>query len=118
MKYLREFIIGSSFPVVAGFFYGAYLSNTRKYTYFHYTMMAPLWFGLWNILSLIISEKYKLSRKISYFIVSILSLPVIFMLAHRLNDKTKEEWNRYYIKRFISYMFVWNIIIYTIDKYI
>ena len=30
MKYLKEFIIGASFPVVAGFYYRVYISNGVK----------------------------------------------------------------------------------------
>ena len=63
MKYLKEFIIGSSYPVVVLFYYMVhnYQSN-KNYDYYEYTLIAPIWFGLWNIISLLISEKYKLSN--------------------------------------------------------
>ena len=57
MKYLRDFIIGSSILVLFPFYYGTYYNTYRKYSYYNYTLAAPLWFGLWNIISLIIAEK-------------------------------------------------------------
>ena len=119
MKYLKEFIIGSSFPVIVIFYYMVYNHQENKnYSYYHYTLLAPIWFGLWNILSLIIANKYKLSKRIRFFIVSILSLLSIYVIAQRFYTKTEKEWEFYYFQQFIKYMFVWNIIIYTIDKYI
>lgn len=119
MKYLKDFIIGSSFPVVAVFYYLVqnYQPN-KKYSYYHYTLLAPLWFGVWNIISLLIAQKYKLSNRERYFMVSILSLLTIYIIAQNYYDKTKEEWNFYYIQQFVKYMVTWNIVIYNINKYI
>ena len=62
MKYLKEFIIGSSIMVVLPFYYIVYNSKSKKtYSYYLYTLAAPLWFGIWNIISLIIAEKFNLS---------------------------------------------------------
>ena len=119
MKYLKEFIIGSSFPVVLLFYYMVYnYQGDKKYNYYEYTLIAPIWFGLWNIISLLISEKYKLSKQVRFFIVSILSLLSIYIIAQNFYTKTTEEWRFYYFQQFITYMFVWNIIIYNLDKYI
>tara|TARA_Y100001970_G_scaffold233250_1_gene290672 strand:+ start:1433 stop:1798 length:366 start_codon:yes stop_codon:yes gene_type:complete len=121
MKYLKEFIIGSSFPVVSSFYYGAHYNNYKTYDYFQYTLAAPIWFGIWNIISLIIAEKYNLSKQLRFFIISILSVISIFILQQTIlfpYDYTKEKWIKYYTYIFIKYMFVWNIIIYNLDKYI
>ena len=119
MKYLREFIIGSSFPVVVLFYYMVQNHQPNKnYSYYHYTLLAHLWFGIWNILSLLIAEKYKLSNRWRYFIISILSPFTIYIIAQNFYNKTKEEWNYYYTQQFIKYMITWNLIIYYINKYI
>ena len=121
MKYLRDFIIGSSFPVVASFYYGAYHREKKNYEYFPYTFMAPLWFGIWNILSLMIADKYKLSLRMRFFIVSILSVISIMILQQTLifpYNYTKEEWKEYYIYIVLKYMITWNIIVYNLEKYI
>ena len=58
MKYLKEFILGSSYLVFLPFYYTVYNSQSKKtYSYYQYTLAAPVWFGLWNIISLIIAEK-------------------------------------------------------------
>ena len=121
MKYLKEFIIGSSFPVVALFYYGSYYNTQKTYDYFQYTLVAPIWFGIWNIISLLISEKYNLSKQMRFFIVSVLSVISIGILQQTIlfpYNYTKEEWNEYYGYILIKYLFVWNIIIYNLDKYI
>jgi len=126
MKYLREFIIGSSFPVVFLFFYYTYQHITSKddskykykYSYLQYTMVAPLWFGIWNIISLKIAEKYRLSVRQRFLVVSFLSILSIYLIAHQVYNKTQEEWYVYYRNQFIRYMVTWNIIIYYINKYI
>ena len=119
MKYLKELIIGSSFPVIVLFYYMVYNhQGDKKYDYFSYTLIAPIWFALWNVISLIIAEKYNLSKRYRFFIVSILSLLSVYIIAQYFYDKTREEWKFYYLQQFIKYMFVWNIIIYNLDKYI
>ena len=119
MKYLKELIIGSSFPVIVLFYYLVYnYKGDKNYDYFSYTLAAPLWFALWNVISLMIAEKYNLSKRYRFFSVSILSLLSIYIIAQYFYDKTDKEWNIYYLQQFIRYMFVWNIIIYNLDKYI
>ena len=50
MNLLRHFIIGGSFPVISTFYYGVYHMQPKKnYSYFNYTLIAPLYFGLFNI---------------------------------------------------------------------
>ena len=119
MKYLREFIIGSSFPVVAVFYHMVYNHQpNKKYSYYHYTFLAPIWFGIWNIISLFIAEKYGLTNRMRFLIVSFLSLFSIYLIAQNYYEKTQEEWNYYYTQQFIKYMIIWNLIIYNLEKYI
>ena len=74
MKYLREFVIGSSILVLFPFLYKvAFYTPNKKFSYEHYSFLAPLWFGLWNVISLVIAEKYGLSMRMRFFIISIIS---------------------------------------------
>jgi len=121
MKYLKEFIIGSSIIVVLPFYYMEYnyQPKTKKtYSYYLYTLVVPLWFGLWNIISLIIANKFKLSKRLRFLTITIISLLTIFVIARFYYNKTKKEWYNYYFKQFIIYMIIWNIIIFNLDKYI
>ena len=119
MKYLKEFVIGSSVLVVIPFYYMVYYYQPNKqYSYYNYSLIAPLWFGIWNIISLIIAEKFNLSNKLRFFVISIMSLLSVFIIAKFYYKKTKEQWIFYYLQQFIKYMIVWNIVIYNLNKYI
>ena len=119
MKYLKDFIIGSSILVVLPFYYMVYNYQPKKtYSYYNYTFIAPLWFGIWNLISLLMAKYFGLSNRLRYFIISIISLLFIFIIARFYYNKTKEEWKFYYLQQFIKYMIIWNIIIYNLNKYI
>ena len=118
MKYLKEFIIGSSIIVVLPFYYSTYHSSQKTYSYYSYTLLAPLWFGLFNVISLIIAEQFNLSKRLRFFTISIISLLSIYFIAHFYYDKTRKQWLFYYFQQFIAYMITWNIIIFYLDKYI
>ena len=121
MKYLKEFIIGSSIMVVLPFYYGAYYNTDKTYSYYLYTLAAPIWFGLWNIISLIIADKLKLSKRLRFLTISIISVISIIILQQTIlfpYNYSKKEWYEYYIYIFLKYMIIWNIIIFYLDKYI
>ena len=151
MKYLREFIIGSSFPVVVLFYRSVYMiiqkkklenpdyfntlpdkeipflwnklwpGNYEYYSYFRYTITAPIYFGLWNILSLIISHNFNLSFRMRFITISILSsiFMMVFQTIYNIYGfETKQEFYKYYLHIFVKYMLVWNLIIYNLEKYI
>ena len=119
MKYLKEFIIGSSIIVVLPFYYIVYHSKSKRtYNYYIYTLAAPLWFGLWNIISLIIAEKFKLTKRLRFLTISIISLLTVYLISNYYYDKTTKEWYDYYFQQFIRYMITWNIFIFYLDKYI
>lgn len=121
MSYLKSFIIGSSYPIFVSFYYAVQNSQPKKtYSYYDYTMVAPVWFGLWNMMSLILAKHFKLSFRMRFLLVSILSAFSIMLISTTLKSYkfTKAEWLRYYIYIFVKYMIVWNLIIYNIEKYI
>ena len=119
MKYLRDFVIGSSCIVILSFYYNAYRRKKKNYKYLNYTLVAPIWFGIWNIISLIISEKYGLSKRLRFLTISILSSISIMLISYNFKtyNYTRDEWIKYFISIFIRYMITWNILIYYIDKY-
>ena len=118
MKYLKEFILGSSFIIFAPFYYTFY--KIKKESYYNYTFIAPLWFGIWNVISLIISEKFNLSIRSRYIIISFISyLTVISYATYSEYYKfKKKDWCRYYIIMLITYLLVWNVVIYNTEKLI
>ena len=119
MKYLKQFISASSFPVFATFFY---LFNKVKKgdVYYKYTLIAPIWLGLWNVLSFMFAEHFNISMKTRFFITSLLSYLVVisYSTINNFYDFNNKEWIKYYLIMFFLYMFTWNIVIYNIEKYI
>ena len=61
-------------------------------------MAAPIWFGLWNVISLIIAENYGLSKRMRFFVVSIMSYLGILAIAKgfKTYNFTDAEWKKYY----------------------
>ena len=151
MKYLKQFIIGSSFPVVVLFYNSVYQNIEKKkvndpeyfkslsekeipffwkeiwpkkynyYSYFRYTITAPIYFGMWNVISLIIANYFGLTMRIQYIVIGIISslFMMIFHYIYNIYDfKTNVDFSQYYIRLFIKYMLIWNIIIYNIEKHI
>ncbi len=121
MKYLKQFVIGSSFLVFAPFYYGVQNNQPKKnYDFYNYSLIAPVWFGLWNIFSLIIATHFKLTMKMRFLVISILSSLSIMIIStyYKSYNFTKKEWYQYYLYIFIKYILIWNIVIYNIEKYL
>ena len=92
----------------------------KTYDYYGYSLVAPLWFGVWNIISSYLSKNYNLTKQSSLFMVSILSYLTVISFARNsdMYNKTQKEWNFYYFQQFMKYMIIWNLVIYNLDKYI
>ena len=114
MKYLKEFILGSSYLVFLPFYYTVYNSQSKKtYSYYHYTLAAPVWFGLWNIVSLIIAEKFGLSKRMRFLIISIISSLSIMTIASYFktyNFTTHRMVEHIIFNIFVKYLLLWNIV--------
>ena len=121
MKYLKQFIVGSSYLVFLPFYYAVQNNQPKKrYSYYKYTLLAPVWFGLWNVISFMIANYFHLTMQMRFLVITILSSLSIMAIATYLKSYnfTKDEWRKYYLYIFIKYMLVWNIVIYTIEKYL
>ena len=120
MKYLKQFVIGSSAIVVFPFYYAVQNNQPKKtYTYYKYTFLAPIWFGLWNVISLILANYFNLSLRNRFLLVTILSsLSVMAIATHfKSYNFTDTEWLKYYAYIFLKYLIVWNIVIFYLEKY-
>ena len=121
MKYLKQFIIGSSALVVFPFYYSVKNSQPKKtYSYYVYTFLAPLWFGMWNVISKIMADIFKLSLRMRFFIISVISALCIMTIATVFKSYkfTPTEWLQYYVYILCKYLLVWNIVIFALEKYI
>ena len=119
MKYLREFVIGSSLLVFFPFFIGFHNLKKKETSYFNYSLMAPLWFGVWNIISLYFAKYFKLSTKTRFLLISLITYSIIvtYNTYNNVYDFTQKEWYIYYLGMLILYLFIWNVVIYNIEKH-
>lgn len=148
MEYLRDFLIGASFliwfpilhislnmtniinniphtwfksPEKIGmkYFRGIQNFENTEIIYFIWLILMSIWFGLWNIISLIIAKKYKLSKPTRFFVIAIISSQIQVLLAYyfQVYELTSKEWIRYSLSRALAYLFMWMIVFYNLDKY-
>ena len=121
-KYLKSFIIASSFPIFFTFFLkvASIDDSIKNYSYETYTIIAPLYFGIMNVLATILQNKTNLSKKDIYFYFGIVS-PLIVITFAKLSKSynfTKEEWMKYSVRLFIKHFLIYRICIYFLENII
>ena len=124
MKYLREFIIGSSAFVTVPWFFSvnkSIESGRAKYSYYDFTMYSPLRLGLWNVGSSIIADYFGISQELRFLLVTFFHWLVTIITVYYyelytfINDQKKM--NIYFLKLLVAYFVHWNIIVYNLEKY-
>ena len=120
MKYLKQFIVGSSAIITVPFFNYFVLNYHPKknYSYSDYSLISPFWFAIWNVSSLVLAEYFNLTMRQRFFLISVISSISIMIIATYLKSYnfSKKEWKKYYLYIFIKYLLIWNILIYFIEN--
>ena len=113
MDNLKHFIIGSSLPVVILHYFLVYYNKRKNYSYFSYTILAPLYLGLVNVISHIVFKKMNLYNLI---LLSFISANFVFGLSYFTDkyDFNEKEWQIYYLRLHVLHFYLYNII-YTIE---
>jgi hypothetical protein len=122
MKYLRAFVIGSSFLVFLPHFIAvAGLDESKmNYTYKDYTFIAPVYYGVMNMISLFLSLQFQLSDRARYLLIGTLSPLIVISFSYltKTYSYTDDEWLRYSIRLFFTHFLIWNVVIYTLNKFV
>lgn len=123
-QYLRAFVIGSSFLVFIPYFLivSSIDKSNLNFSYKYYSFLAPIALGLFNILSLYLANKFNLTRKNRFLLISLIAptlvaLTVYFFKAYH-NLITLNQWFNYLIKLYLLYFFVFNFDVYLLDRYV
>ncbi len=120
MKYLRAFVIASSFLVFLPHFIAvASLDETKiNYTYKQYTFIAPLYYGLMNMVSLYLALQFNLSNRERYLLIGTISPLIVILFAYlfKTYDYDYSEWISYGIRLFIKHFLIWNIVVYYLNN--
>jgi len=121
-NYLRAFIIGSSIFVIFPFYYIVSNFNPKKskIVFHDYIYYAPIFLGFMNMLSLFISEKFNLTRRLSFLIMSLIvpTFITLFVILFKIYKYTLSEWCIHIILLYLIYFIIFNFVIYLLDKYV
>jgi hypothetical protein len=120
-QYLRAFVIGSSFFVFIPYFIAvrSFDKKLLNYSYENYTLFAPIGLGLYNVLSLYISNKMNITKKYSLLLISIIAPTLVAILVYNLklyNYTTITQWFNHIWKLYLIYFIVFNFVLYYLDK--
>ena len=121
MKYFKQFIAGANIIVVAPFYIAVNnLGKNKNYDYYIYTLVAPLWFGLCNILSFLLSKRFNLTTFQRFTLISIISSVFVMFVSTISKTYTLDRvgWIKYYIKLFINYMLIWHLLVRNVERLI
>lgn len=121
-KYLRAFVIGSSWVVFLPYFY--FVSNFDpqqfNFDYKLYTYFAPAFLGIMNLISLLLANKFNISTKNRFLYTSIIAptLVLFTVISFNIYNYTLYDWFHHTINLYLLYFIVFNYIIYYLDKYV
>lgn len=122
MEYLRAFVIGSSILVVISHFYAVANLDEAKlnYTYKQYTFVAPIYYGIMNMLSLYLAILLNLSPRVRYLMIGTISPLIVISFSYfaKTYDYDNDEWIKYGVGLFIKHFLIWNVIVYTLNKFV
>lgn len=118
--YLLSFIIGASWPVFILFFVAvSKYGPVAKYDYKTYTLIAPLFLGLLNMFGLYIARMFGLTHVQRFLYTALIGAAMISILItyfELYNFDSQSKWNQQYLYLFITYIFVFSIIVYGIEE--
>ncbi len=122
MEYLRAFVIGSSMLVFLPHFAAVANLDEHKlnYTYKQYTFVAPLYYGLMNMISLFLAMQLQLSRRNRYLLIGTVSPLIVISFSYfaKTYDYTQNEWVSYGMGLFMKHFLIWNIIVFLLDMFV
>jgi len=121
-EYLRAFVIGSCFFVIIPFFYIVSKFNPLKSNidYTLYTYYAPLVLGFFNVLSLFIAKQFKLSKRMRFITIGIIapSIVTLLIIFKKVYNYTISELIHHIFCLYLFYLFMFNCVVYLLDKYV
>jgi len=122
MEYLRAFVLGSSFLVFLPHFIAVAGLDEAKinYTYKQYTFVAPVYYGVMNMISLYLALLFNLSNRKRYLLIGTISpfIVISFSYLFKTYDYQGDEWLQYGIGLFFKHFLIWNIIVYSLNEFI
>jgi hypothetical protein len=121
-NYLKAFVIASSALVFFPHYFAVATADKAKlnYSYEQYTFIAPVYYGLMNMLSLYFALLFNLTSRQRYLIVGTISPLIVISVSFFFKTYTyeKNEWIQYSLGLFLKHFLIWNIVVFLLDKYV
>lgn len=114
--WLRHFVIGSSFVVVAPFFVGVrslgLINNLSRYAFW-----APLFFGGLNAVSATVAERHGVDLRTRLFWTSQISaaLVIAFLMIARPYKFSPQRYRLQYLLVWLAHFVTWNLVIWGLE---
>lgn len=110
------FVIGSSIVATAPFYVGFHsllprVRNLDDYTYYRYTLFAPMYIGSMSAFAIQIHHRFDVPIKTAFLMIGILSALIVSAYI-TFNDVYDFDVSRLYMQYII--LFVYHIIVYTV----
>lgn len=112
-EYLQAFVIGSSLAVFASFFIGAGTIQNKNYSYPIYTLIAPLYLGLANMVGLYLATRFGWNDTQRFVTIGLISgiMVAIFATLVGAYPFTRREWLRYYVVLISQHLITFAVIV-------
>lgn len=121
-SFLRAFVLGTSALIVFPHYLAVANLDPSKlnYTYESYTFIAPLYYGLMNVVSLYLALAFSLSRRQRYLLIGVVSPLLVASLAYifKTYPFSPTEWLWYAARLFGMHFLNWNIVVFSLDKFV
>ena len=118
-SYIKSFVIGSSLPVFMHFFLSVQNIDpkSKNYTYEDYSIVAPLYLGFMNMISLFIGKQFGLNLRERLFYISLISAVCVMGIARytKSYNYSDKKWMQYMVWIFLKHLFTYNILIYLLE---
>lgn len=121
-NYLRAFVIGSSFPVIFPHLFAVSRLDESKinYTYEQYSFVAPVYYGLMNMISLYIALSFHLTNRQRYLFIGTISPLIVISFSYLMKTYKYQgnQWLKYGLGLFVKHFLIWNIVVSLLDFYV
>ena len=117
MKYVKQFVIASSILAMIPFLVAVNLSQHKNYTYFGYSIVAPIWLGFLNVVSLVIANRLGLTTNNRFILITAISYLSSLAIVEYTNSYQPLPDN-YWLWLLVIHLIYWNIIVRYIEQVI
>ena len=122
---LLSFVVGSSLPAFIILFVVVihlFQKKEATFNYYHYSLKAPLGLGLAAAIAKSLHLYFNMNLRKAYLLVSLITATVTSINISRgegaYNFQSKYRWYLQYAMIFIGHFFIFNVIIFNLDRYL